>query len=464
MRVYEILTESSRGLLYRSPGDLFMDRQGNQIKFVSAYYFPEQPGKYETVEDLSAAVDSIASSLPGGAKLQFTNNLLQGFRAFAVLEFDDMRSVGKKIFYGRYFREVKSNMSGLWLNDSLPGYQLQTAASLKSSYKLKPTDIWPGGAKFNSPGELINSMSKSEAGKDWAQETQVLLNGTLPTYVNQKSKETAIRDDLGEVIGPVAFVSGMINTSGSEAARQIINNNAPWNTATQIRFPIAKNNNLIDSEIVLNNGIVLGISSKGKTGANASVKNIYDGIQTISKSSEKKLLTKHKDIIEILEIINKSGMAEGAIILGLRFNIIDQQVAETIRSLIKNVAKDLGSITDKGLAGKLNSFTSRYTPKESTLADSRYSVGYHIMAQVAKDVCDVVNGDPKFGKACLEFLNSSPIIQLYMHTKVQGNDVKVIKFDALYPPNFNGTVRLDAGKTFSAVGMSGKFSFAYKAV
>ena len=86
------------------------------------------------------------------------------------------------------------------------------------------------------------------------------------------------------------------------------------------------------------------------------------------------------------------------------------------------------------------------------------------MAQVAKDVCDVVNGDPKFGKACLEFLNSSPIIQLYMHTKVQGNDVKVIKFDALYPPNFNGTVRLDAGKTFSAVGMSGKFSFAYKAV
>ena len=109
----------------------------------------------------------------------------------------------------------------------------------------------------------------------------------------------------------------------------------------------------------------------------------------------------------------------------------------------------------------LTELMSKFKPKQSTLVDSRYNVGHHCVAQIAREAASRINSNPKFSEGCLKFLNSAPIIQIYTYTKTVGEDVQISGFDAIYPPNFQGTVSLDASKTYSAVGSTGRFSFEY---
>jgi hypothetical protein len=91
----------------------------------------------------------------------------------------------------------------------------------------------------------------------------------------------------------------------------------------------------------------------------------------------------------------------------------------------------------------------------------RYNVGYHALASLARKVSATINADPKFGEACLKFLNVSPIIQLHLTGKDSAGNYTVTGFTSKYPPDFKGTVGLDAGKVYAATGIIGRVSFAY---
>jgi hypothetical protein len=91
----------------------------------------------------------------------------------------------------------------------------------------------------------------------------------------------------------------------------------------------------------------------------------------------------------------------------------------------------------------------------------RYNIGYHALAALARRVSKNVNTDPKFGEACLKFLNSSPIIQLHLNGSEKNDAYVVTGFTSKYPPNFKGTVGLDATKVYSATGIIGRVSFSY---
>jgi hypothetical protein len=80
---------------------------------------------------------------------------------------------------------------------------------------------------------------------------------------------------------------------------------------------------------------------------------------------------------------------------------------------------------------------------------------------LARKVVTEINKDPKFGEACLKFLNISPLVQLHLKSKIVGNDVVVTGFESKYPPNFKGTVGLDASKVYAATGTNGRVNFAY---
>ena len=68
---------------------------------------------------------------------------------------------------------------------------------------------------------------------------------------------------------------------------------------------------------------------------------------------------------------------------------------------------------------------------------------------------------PKFGEACLKFLNTSPIIQLHLNGSDKAGTYTVTGFTSKYPPDFKGTVGLDAGKVYAATGTIGRVSFSY---
>jgi hypothetical protein len=80
---------------------------------------------------------------------------------------------------------------------------------------------------------------------------------------------------------------------------------------------------------------------------------------------------------------------------------------------------------------------------------------------LARRVAVNINSDPKFGEACLKFLNSSPIIQLHLNGTDKGGTYTVTGFTSKYPPDFKGTVGLDATKVYAATGTIGRVSFSY---
>jgi hypothetical protein len=137
--------------------------------------------------------------------------------------------------------------------------------------------------------------------------------------------------------------------------------------------------------------------------------------------------------------------------------LVTVEQARMILELIKSSAKKLNTPPGEDTDVLLN-LMSQIKPQ---LNNPRYSVGYHILSVLARKVVTEINKDPKFGEACLKFLNISPLVQLHLKSKIVGNDVVVTGFESKYPPNFKGTVGLDASKVYAATGTNGRVNFAY---
>ena len=90
-----------------------------------------------------------------------------------------------------------------------------------------------------------------------------------------------------------------------------------------------------------------------------------------------------------------------------------------------------------------------------------FNVGNAITAALVKEVGNHVNNKTDFSDAALKLLNNASIIQLYTKTKLQGDDVVVTNYDAVYPPKFSGRIGLDGGKNYYSTRIGGKFSFKF---
>jgi hypothetical protein len=456
-----LLTESSRGLLYREKGDEFF--QGNkdnptaEIVFDRVDYFPGQPGAYANYEEMAQVGQELFRQYPN---ITWSNKPSNASKAFAILSFDGPGK-GQKTYYGRFFNEIKQDMAGLWKNNELPGgWQLNKQVSLKGSYyKLKPVDLFPINSTFASPGDAVAAMgtrpgtTPDELGNidKIRPGMEQLLTGKLPTFENVGVMATAVRDDLGETIGPIALVQGMITSGGAEAARKdILGPNGSF-AGSAINFPAAKNNGLVDSYLLHPSGVEIGISSKGEKGASASVKNIADGIVAAREKGLDKLLKTYAPQVEIIEQVGSLGSVDFPLVFGIEQGIIDSDTASAIKQLIKSGA----TTTDNPEVLELMKDIKAKTD------NPRYNAGYHALASLARKVSVNINLDPKFGEACLKFLNTSPIIQLHLNGSDKAGTYTVTGFTSKYPPDFKGTVGLDAGKVYAATGTIGRVSFSY---
>lgn len=467
-----LLTEKARGLLYRAPGDVFfqgpLSSPTAQLIFRDLEYFPGQPGAYDSYEEMSAAGQQLSTKYPHG--VIWSNKPIPGkSRAFAILTFDGPKA-GETTSFGRFFSEIKPDMTGAWPNDGLPGkWQLNKATSLKGSYfKLKPSDLFPPGSHFNSPSSCVEAIGSNpgtstpgqiEAISKIRPGMEQLLRGQWPVFQDVEGMVTAIRDDLGETIGPIALIQGMIKDPAAEKARVDILGPQGSYAGSSIYFPASKINGLVDSYTITPGGIEIGLSSKGETGATASVKNIADGVDRAREKNMTDLLETYADQIEIIDRVSRLSSKDLPLVLGQEQGFINKSQAAAILKLIDSGAKTLGSasISDED-RGVLESLMSQYKPKTD---NPKYNVGYHILAVLARQILSNINNDPKFGEACLKFLNTSPIIQLHLNGRESPDSYQVTGFTAKYPPDFKGTVALDASKVYAATGTNGRVTFAY---
>jgi len=136
---------------------------------------------------------------------------------------------------------------------------------------------------------------------------------------------------------------------------------------------------------------------------------------------------------------------------GLEQDIIDENTAYAIKDLIRSGAVETDNPGVLTLQADI----------KAKLDNPRYNAGYHALSALAKRVSANINSDPEFGEACLKFLNTSPIIQLHLNGKSSDDNYTVTGFTSKYPPDFKGTVGLDATKVYSATGTNGRVSFSY---
>lgn len=456
-----LLTEKSRGLLYRDKGDQFF--QGNkdnptaEIVFDQVAYFPGQPGAYADYDEMTQALQTVSAEYPD---IAWSNKPTRSSKAFAIITFNGP-GAGQKTYYGRFFNEIKQDMAGLWKNNELPGgWQLNKQVSLKGSYyKLKPVDLFPVNSTFETPADAVAAMgtrpgtTADELGNidKIRPGMEQLLTGKLPTFVDVGEMATAVRDDLGETIGPIALVQGMIKSGGAEAARKDILGPQGSFSGSAINFPAAKNNGLVDSYLLHPSGVEIGISSKGEKGASASVKNIADGIKTAREKGMTDLLEQYADQVDIIEDIGKLSAQMFPIKYGIEQGLIDEATGQEILNLIKTGATATDNPEVQNLMKDIKAKTD----------NPRYNAGYHALSSLARKVSVNINKDPKFGEACLKFLNTSPIIQLHLNGTEKSGTYTVTGFTSKYPPDFKGTVGLDAGKVYAATGIIGRVSFSY---
>ena len=452
--------EKSRGLLYRDTGDSFFqgskDNPTAEIVFDKAEYYPSIPGAYANYEEMAQVGQDLFKQYPA---ITWSNKPTTASKAFAILTFNGP-APGGKTYFGRFFNEIKPDMAGFWKNSELPGgWQLNKAVSLKGSYyKLKPNDLFPENSTFATPADCVAAIGtrpgttpdqlanidKIRPGMDQ------LLAGALPVFDNVGDMMSAVRDDLGETIGPIALIQGMNMGTGAEAARKDILGVKGTYAGSKINFPAGKNNLLVDSYLLHPSGVEIGISSKGEQGASASVKNISDGVTTARNKGMDKLLDSYKPQVKVIEEIGKLSSLDFPIVYGIRQGIIDDATGQEIKQLIKTNGTSKNPAI-KNLMSDIN----------AKLENPRYNVGYHALAALARRVSKNINEDPKFGEACLKFLNTSPIIQLHLTGSEKPDSYKVTGFTSKYPPNFKGTVGLDATKCYSATGIIGRVSFSY---
>jgi hypothetical protein len=459
-----LLMEKARGLLYRAAGDSFF--QGNkdnptaEITFRDAKYFPGMPGSYASYDEMSTVLQDINSEYPN---IQWYNKPNKANKAFAILSFDGP-AAGQKTYFGRFFNDIKPDMAGFWKNSELPGgWQLNKSVSLKGSYyKLKPADLFEPNSTFASPQDCVQALAANPKNNPAVPKIlpgmETLLSGKMPTFENVGDMASAVRDDLGETIGPIALVQGMITSGGAEAARKdILGANGSFE-GSSINFPAAKNNGLVDSYLLHPSGQEIGISSKGEKGASASAKNIADGVAAARAKGLTKLLKAYAPQIEVIEEVGRLSSVDFPLVLGERQGLITKPQADIVRDLIRQGATDISQYQmNQQDREALENLMADYKPKDNP----RYNVGYHILSSLARKVSTNINKDPKFGEAALKFLNVSPIIQLHLNGSDRGGNYAVTGFSSKYPPDFRGTVGLDASKVYAATGIVGRVSFSY---
>lgn len=448
------LTESSRGVLFRNPGDPFVSKANpdDVLTFVQAQYFPDHNpnSRYETPEEFTVAVKDAGDQFPG---IVWTNRPNSSTLAFAVITLQDAQN--KEKYYGRFFSYIYANMAGKWGNDGIPGYDLNIKSSKKSKSGLKPTDIFPMGQQFDSLPDIL-SEAKNKLPPNLVSGLGMIANRQMPFFANETERLAAIRDDLGETISVMALWNGMIGGQ-AEDARKFLLKGQPWATCS-ITFPAGKNNGLVDSVLRPRKGVAIGISSKGAAGAKASASNIWAGVELLKSTGQQAVIDKYPEAVQVLQTIQEETSVNGPFVLGAEYGICTTDDWHLVTESIKNGYKQ---VPDSPKWKNIRTLMS-HVVSEKTNA-SNYNIGYHALAGLAKVVADTVNTQcPNFGEACLTFLNSSPLIQIHTDAKADPKGVLITGFRPIWPPQFKGTVRLNAGKSYYTTDAINKFAFEFK--
>ena len=434
-----VLTEST-GLANRKPGEQWQNSQGQTLTFNNIVFYPEGGGVYDT-----ATLKQFTQQIPD----TYWINKMPAKGGVGVATFNDEQ--GNEVLVGRYFQDIKPNKTdNKWKNSEIvPGFEYQSKASKKESAGYKPSDFLTN-IKSQTPDSIATQVI-SRFGPDSDEARAVIAfmkSNQTPIRVPKGNMElTAFRDYLGEILQPIALVMGKKVKGNADEAALAFFGTASYSDCV-ISFNEGVSGGLYDSLLVNSKGKQIKLSSKGESGAMASVVNFLRSIEELDATPQgRRLRDKHKDVIDIIDTIDQGGHFGGPLALASHYGIIDNDDVHFV-PLLKNIGPQ--DPIDWGKHKKLEKlYNERQAANPETLVPAE-----HMIAAIAYKVADYVNEHTNFGAAASEILNVSALVQMYTHVKESGKDFE-ITFDAKWPSAAVTGVKLSAGKTYMSTAKGG---------
>lgn len=462
MRYNEILQliEAS-GIINRKAGDTFVSvSDSNDVITYDGEYkaYPENKTQFEDPAERDELINQLKSKYPDFTESNKPNN---STLAFATVVFTKADKKSKKMFV-RYFRDTGVALTpGRWENKNIPGYSAGFKSAVKNVSSFKPGMLYPMHNKRNAL-DVKTALSHIKAIGDEFYEplAKMIQTKKLPVFENQTEREEEIRDYLGESIQPLAIIAGASGIEGQYKDAESLLGGAGFKSCKMF-FPAEQNNPLCDSYLIAPNGLEIGISSKGKDGANASVKNLKDTIDRLRKTDPSNpILTENKKVVDVIEALGSKEMSaiKGPIDLAKKENLITEQQANILYELHRTRSQAQNIEDYPEMQNIYDAFGFKQDPENLR----KFRLRFGLLANVAKMVAAHYNNMPEFQEGGIKLLNQSSIIQAYTFTKKDGNNVAVTKINTIYPPNFTGTIKLDGGKNYTGNANIGKIAFAFK--
>jgi hypothetical protein len=455
----EIVTESI-GLANRKSGEKFVDPEGNEITFMQVDFYPPEGGTYPDEATTQQVIDTIQTQL--GVQLTPTNwYRANQTKAFGVAQFRD--DSGNLLAFIKYFRDVAVNPTqNAWDNQTgIPGYRYAGKAAAKTQAEATPQDILTQLDDL-TPAAILAQVSEKFPNSSLVTVTEHLVNGgALPfTFSAPAEMDLAtFQDYFCELLQPIALQTGQYDGEADKVEQTFLGDGGF--AACTINFGKTKTEGLSDSIMIGPDGKLVKVSTKGGNGAAASSKNILDAYKDLQQTKQGlKILKTVDDTIELINTIVQSGQANAPLVLGIRYNIINEDDAEFIRSLKKFRPIPIESLKDISVFGKDAS------KKLIKLANSRETKNpqavdfyHHLIAAIAHRVAEHVNEHTSFKKDAALILNHSALVQVYSKVTFQGKQWTLQKFGSKWPGSAVSEIALDAGKNYMSTQIKGNFTF-----
>lgn len=510
--VEQRLYEANRGIIgtvidtQAGSGTSFTKEDGTEVRATNAWKFPieDTEPRYQKKEDVELDSEdngSAAGPATVSAEDQFQEELKQetdlninnvkwaggqkpstGFAAIVV----ELTSDKGREFVGKYFRAKRPDGHIFWqVSDFIRdlqkvGIPLQTKKSATSRGTSGAINIGPRelGVTDRVIG-LANLVSEVRKGVEANDKIPAQEKNTIAELIENLGGDTVqinpeykanYEVQLGEVAAPLAITRG-INVSGAvaDAENQLLNLLDPGTKFTniqQVEYPDNIAEKLVDSYLITPNGSRVGISSKDKRGgAAASISSIIETVENKIDTIEERVpdfKTRYSQYLEWLETIKESTGKSVAYNLAAAMGIITEEVAEQALEAMKTNPADEQSLRaiDNGKFYDLTIGFDGYDPKTE---HPMYKLHYHAAASLARIVANKFNQDKEeVYKFFATVLESSNMIQVLTSLKAKDDQGHFDNFKVIYPPVFEGDIKLEAGSYFFAQKPPQGFTFKIK--
>jgi hypothetical protein len=443
------------GLANRKPGEKFKNHVGDIVTFQGLEFYPES-GRFATPEELQAGVTAMLGSKQiDASQIHWVNAPNKSVGAFSLATFTG--ETGTPYYLGRWAGANSPNRAqNKFAHDDIPGgFKYQSAAGLKENTGYKPSEIL-SQFQDNTPDSILQQIiAKFGQDSDEAVAAQTFISSDIPCKIPKGNMNPdAFRDYFCEMLQPIALVMGKNVTGNAADAADIFFGGGGYADCT-ISFNTNTIGGLYDSLLVNPDGRQIKLSSKGKNGASASVTNLLKSVEELSNTDNgKQLLNKHKEVIEILNTINRDGHFGAPLTLAVQYGIINAKESAQITKL-----RDLGPKDTVVGAGILSPRLEKLYTNRKSKDPKRVIPLEHMTASIAYNVADHVNKKTNFGQAASEILNNAALVQVYTNTSVSADTITITKMDAVYPSKTVTGVYLDASKVYFSTGGKGNFTF-----